>query len=757
MKTPIFVVVPVYNGTRVLKELVESLSSTYSEPSDSIQFLFLDDGSPDPELNTLFKIDFFQRPDVQVVRRKQNLGFILTVNEGAKLAPPGHDLVLLNSDTQIWTRCFEKFQELALRYPNCGSVTPLTNNGTIASLFQWPAGKVLESWISPREVALTVEAAQLPTPYVPAPTGVGFCMFIPRQAWDRVGELSPVFGKGYGEECDWCRRAIRAGFENLIATEVYVHHSGTASFTSEEKKQLCLRNARLLEQRNPGYDAAVVSYVQRNPIKTERLILLTRIISEISKKKDPERKVFAFFLHHDPRDPEGGGTEKHVQRLMDQILPIHPALSLFPIGMGKFKIRLEYRGVIFYEESFYFESFGHVIAKIYSWIDVLHIHHTLDWPSSCVDLLLAFPISKKILTAHDYFLLCPSINLLKNRACFCSVEPDLNSCNSCLARSHGYWDKKIEEYRRENLIRLQKVDLVLVPSAAVIQYFQNAFGDEWIEIKNKTQVFAHEFSYIPESTISHSEEKDFVPKRMVFIGHLALHKGAEIVAEAIPELQKKGFEVEVWGSYHGIREKKLSVPILPFQKIEELAQLFQSRRPALAVLPSIWAETFSYMMYECIFLSSTPLVVGPYGNPALVVQSEKIGRVMRTADNMGLINACLEASVELEKLRENVQSFRRGLLSQKSNYVSDYFKILNEISLDQRELSSLPLPLEEATLEIERLCREREGVFVRLALAMQGLLDRNAWLKGWVFRGARWLWRGLRVLRQRWKVLRTIE
>ncbi len=70
---------------------------------------------------------------------------------------------------------------------------------------------------------------------VPVPTGVGFCMYMTAAALDAVGTLdAEAFGKGYGEENDWCLRAIKAGFVNLLAEDVFVYHAGQISFGLDE-------------------------------------------------------------------------------------------------------------------------------------------------------------------------------------------------------------------------------------------------------------------------------------------------------------------------------------------------------------------------------------------------------------------------------------------------------------------------------------------------------------------------------------------
>ena len=50
-------------------------------------------------------------------------------------------------------------------------------------------------------------------------TGVGFCLYIRRQLIESVGAFDPVFGLGYGEENDFCMRATRAGFRNVLSKD----------------------------------------------------------------------------------------------------------------------------------------------------------------------------------------------------------------------------------------------------------------------------------------------------------------------------------------------------------------------------------------------------------------------------------------------------------------------------------------------------------------------------------------------------------
>src|SRR5690606_31767020 len=59
---------------------------------------------------------------------------------------------------------------------------------------------------------------------------VGFCLLIRREVIDTVGMLDERFGIGCFEDDDYCRRALDAGFEAVIAADSFVHHFGSVTF-----------------------------------------------------------------------------------------------------------------------------------------------------------------------------------------------------------------------------------------------------------------------------------------------------------------------------------------------------------------------------------------------------------------------------------------------------------------------------------------------------------------------------------------------
>jgi tetratricopeptide (TPR) repeat protein len=59
---------------------------------------------------------------------------------------------------------------------------------------------------------------------------VGFCLLIKRHVLDIIGGLDENYGNGNYEDDDLCLRARIAGFRNIIAHDVFIHHYGSMTF-----------------------------------------------------------------------------------------------------------------------------------------------------------------------------------------------------------------------------------------------------------------------------------------------------------------------------------------------------------------------------------------------------------------------------------------------------------------------------------------------------------------------------------------------
>jgi hypothetical protein len=77
------------------------------------------------------------------------------------------------------------------------------------------------------------------------------------------------FARGYGEECDFCRRAAKAGWSNVLAADVFVFHEGSISFGGE-REALMAAGAAAMNRLHPEYHARVMDFLRADPARTLR-------------------------------------------------------------------------------------------------------------------------------------------------------------------------------------------------------------------------------------------------------------------------------------------------------------------------------------------------------------------------------------------------------------------------------------------------------------------------------------------------------
>ncbi|MCZ8318671.1 MAG: glycosyltransferase family 2 protein [Lysobacteraceae bacterium] len=257
------VVVPVFNALEALDACLGALDRTL--PAGARVHL-ADDASTDPRIARVVD-DWAGRTRLRatVARRAGNLGFPANCN--AALDETGEaDVVLLNSDTEPAGDWLQRLAACAAAGPAIASATPWSNNGEIVSF---------PNFVSPNPLpedpeAIARAAARLVPRYPDLPTAVGFCMFVRRAAWRALGGFdAETFGRGYGEENDWCLRAEAHGWRHALCDDAYVVHHGHASFAATGLAPGG-ENLRRLNARWPGYNERIARFILDDPLRGDR-------------------------------------------------------------------------------------------------------------------------------------------------------------------------------------------------------------------------------------------------------------------------------------------------------------------------------------------------------------------------------------------------------------------------------------------------------------------------------------------------------
>jgi GT2 family glycosyltransferase/glycosyltransferase involved in cell wall biosynthesis len=589
------VVVPVYGGTVATRYCLDSVLGAESPAVGEV--IVVDDASPDEEL-VLYLDGLAAAGAVRLLRNEVNRGFVASANIG--LAAAGErDVVLLNSDTEVAADWADRLAAHAARDPQVGTVTPFSNNATICSYPTFagthdvPVGETLRSVDAAFADANRARGCALPT-------AVGFCMFITRACLNAVGAFDEVeFGKGYGEENDFCLRASTLGWLHLLAADVYVLHRGEASFGADAANR---RQAAVdrLGRRHPGYLGEVARFTEVDPPRPYR------VAATAARFREGARPVVLMVQH-----ALGSGTERHVLDLCRFIQPQARALVLQPTADGDVRlwcpepaegldVRWRTDGDGETQLAGLLQGFG--VARV-------HVHHTMDLPFDLRALLqdLGVPFD---FTVHDFYAVCPRIRLAYPHDGFCG-GPQEGRCDACLARPPRAGAARLSEWRERQGWLLEEADRVICPSRDTAARIAGFVDGPAVVVAPHDGLERVSLSPALAPVLRAGE-----PLRVALLGVLAEDKGLRTAADYLrsaqaawrPKMTLIGFVPD--GSASLVRGAELSVTG-PYEA-HRLPELLARIRPHVVWFPAVWPETYSFTLSEAM-AAALPVLASDLG------------------------------------------------------------------------------------------------------------------------------------------------
>ena len=259
------VIVPAYRGLSETRRCLESVLRARVRLRHEV--VVIDDASPEPELSAWLR-GLAAGGRVTLLVHERNAGFVASVNEGMRLHAD-RDVLLLNSDTEVAGGWLDRIAACAARDPKAATVTPFSNNATICSYPLFAQSNPLPAGATTAELDAAFARANAGRA-VEIPTAVGFCMFIARRCLAEVGPFDEeAFGRGYGEEVDFCMRAARAGWRHLLAADTFVYHQGEVSFGGGAQ-DIRDRAQAIVDARYPEFQPRVRAFLDADPPRESR-------------------------------------------------------------------------------------------------------------------------------------------------------------------------------------------------------------------------------------------------------------------------------------------------------------------------------------------------------------------------------------------------------------------------------------------------------------------------------------------------------
>jgi len=290
--TSIDIVVPVFNALDDVKRCLVSLE----EHTDGcrVHVFVINDASGEDTTQWL-RNHCKDNPLFSLIEHPNNLGYTRAVNTGLK-ASDADFVITQNSDTIVsagWlngmVRCMESD-------PKIGIVGPLSNAASWQNVpnLRDESGSFavneLPEGFNVQDMARMVARASKRT-YPRLPFVNGFCFMIRRAVIDAIGYMDEEnFPIGYGEENDFCIRAIDAGYQLVIADDVFVFHAKSKSFGHERRKVLSEQGTTNLKRKHTAE-----KYTSRlNAVKRTEELDAVRV--RINKYIDEKASTFSVDL-----------------------------------------------------------------------------------------------------------------------------------------------------------------------------------------------------------------------------------------------------------------------------------------------------------------------------------------------------------------------------------------------------------------------------------------------------------------------------
>ncbi|HMB69614.1 MAG TPA: glycosyltransferase, partial [bacterium] len=217
------IIVLTRNGVEDTRLCLDSIATHTYAPHEVI---VVDNGSTDGTLDHL-RWRLARTGNLRVVRNAANRGFAAGINLGLAIAH-GARIVLLNNDTVVTPGWLGGLAAVLDENDDCGVVGPMTNH---ASGPQVVANVPYRTLAGMQEFALDWTCRHSGSEV--ARRLVGFCWMMRREVVDEIGGLDERFGTGNCEDDDYCLRVHQAGWKTRIARGVFVHHTGSRTFRSE--------------------------------------------------------------------------------------------------------------------------------------------------------------------------------------------------------------------------------------------------------------------------------------------------------------------------------------------------------------------------------------------------------------------------------------------------------------------------------------------------------------------------------------------
>ena len=680
------IIVPVYQG---LSETARCIHSVLKCTAFPFRLWLINDQSPESGMTELLQ-SFSADPRVHILNNSENLGFVATVNRGFE-ATAG-DVVILNNDTEVYDHWLESLALTAAEHRNTATITPYSSNAGLFTLsIDDENGDFTDRQIADALHHISDNLS------LQVPTGHGYCMFISREALDKVGHFDvKTFGKGYGEETDFCLRCSEQGFIHLLCSSAYIRHDQGISF-SETREARIQESRKLLDARYPEYTQLLEDWKSGNEWRRKKAVLAQRVkqyISENPSRSIHPRKRLLVAMH------EGkGGSVLNRFDLMRALSGEYDCFFLTSdwrtlklsavTEEGQVAVRNYKLNKTLSCDQLEREDLQNIYADILRRyrIDAVNcshmLGHTFDLVKECRKLQLPC-----IYVHHDYYTVCPNFALINEEGACCE-----GNCCESLSKTCSVsptWLSTIPHVSPDSVSVWRSVMSAYLPlfthHCAPSEYCKRIVLNTYPELEGKIDAIEHgrdfEAGWNCESNYPQPGEKI----RVLILGNIGKSKGLHFLNRLAAINTEDKIEFHILGNVHNklnadgfVLHGEYTRDTLP-ERIKEI-------RPHYALIPSVFPETYCHTLTEAWKLN-LPTLVFDIGVLRERMKKSNAGWILPIGDEKA-VYALLTEGITEEEYNEK-----------KNNIAAIHFRTTRDMALDYKKLfEAVPADMNDPVLQ----------------------------------------------------------
>lgn len=228
-------------------------------------------------------------------------------------------------------------------------------------------------------------------------------------------------------------------------------------------------------------------------------------------------------------------------------------------------------------------------------IKLVVVSHIIDFDTQVIfdrlEQLVAGLTCRLWVILHDYFCVCPRVNLINSRGRLCPI-PDTDVCASCVTEGGSeIGSADPQAWRPRYLAFLARADRVIVPSDDMRLRIGKFFA-------TPLDVWRPELDGRYGPTV-YPTLKENAPLSVAILGSLNEAKGSRLVLQLARQIvvHQAPIDIAIYGETDISRKlRSAGVSVKGRYRDSDLETLLRNAVPHIVLMPAIWPETWSFVL-----------------------------------------------------------------------------------------------------------------------------------------------------------------